>query len=102
MITFNDVLREGGVDPARVKMLRHTVKGKQILEVWRADRARSRSISASRQKSTFFDGVTHAACFMVSRAGETVFGGLYRVEGLGPAPAVSPRPLPATRTRPGR
>lgn len=39
MISFNDVLREGDVDPAKVKMLRHTVKGKQVLEVWRADRA---------------------------------------------------------------
>jgi hypothetical protein len=27
VITFDDVLRAGGVDPSRVKLLRHTVKG---------------------------------------------------------------------------
>lgn len=92
MITFNDVLREGGVDPAKVKMLRHTVRGQQILEVWRADRALVEGYQC-RQKPTFFDGVTHAACFLVSRAGETVFGGLYRVEGWVMAPPNEPRPL---------
>ena len=38
VISFNDVLHLGGVDPSRVKMLRHTVKGRQILELWRVDR----------------------------------------------------------------
>lgn len=92
MITFNDVLREGGVDPAKVKMLRHTVKGKQILEVWRADRALVEGYQ-SRQRPHFFDGVTHAACFLVSRVGTTVFGGLYRAEGWTAAPLNEPRPL---------
>lgn len=84
MITFNDVLREGGVDPAKVKLLRHTVRGKQIHEIWRSDRGLVEAYQ-SRQKSMFFDGVDHAACFVVSRGGTTVFGGLYRVEGSTPA-----------------
>ena len=84
MITFNHVLLEGGVDPATVKLLRHTVKGKQIHEIWRSDRALVEAYQ-SRQKSTFFDGVSHAACFLVSRAGTTVFGGLYKVGDSTPA-----------------
>jgi hypothetical protein len=100
VITFNDVLREGGVDPAKVKMLRHTVKRKQILEVWRADRALVEGYQC-RQKPAFFNEVTHAACFLVSRAGATVFGGLYRAEGWVMAPPNEPRPCPATLNRHG-
>jgi hypothetical protein len=92
VITFNDVLRNGGVDPAGVKMLRHTVKGKQILEVWRTNRYLAEAYQ-NRQKATFFDGVTHAACFLVSRAGETVFGGLYRVGDFALVPPGESRPL---------
>jgi hypothetical protein len=84
VITFNDVLREGSVDPAKVKMLRHTVRGKQILEIWRSDRALAEAYQC-RQKTGFFDGVSHTACFLLSRAGATVFGGLYRVDGWIPA-----------------
>lgn len=80
MITFIDVLREGDVEPSWVKLLRHTVKGKQILELWRADRPLVEGYQC-RQKIGFFDGVSHAACFLVSRAGDMVFGGLYRVDG---------------------
>jgi hypothetical protein len=84
LITFNDVLQQGGVEPTRVKLLRHTVKGKQILEIWRSNRALAEAYQA-RQKAGFFDGVTHAACFLVSRDGKEVFGGLYRVGNSVPA-----------------
>ncbi len=80
MLTFNDLLSAGGVDPSRVKLLRHTVKGMQVLELWRADRALVEDYQR-RQRVGFFDDVTHAACFLVSRAGDAVFGGLYRVDG---------------------
>lgn len=92
MITFNDVLRDGGIDSTKVKMLRHTVKGKQILEIWRSERALVEAYQ-SRQGPKFFDGVTHAACFLVSRQGTTVFGGLYRVEGSTLAPPDDRDPL---------
>ena len=80
MITFNDVLRAGGAEPSRVKLLRHTVTGRQMLELWRADRSLVEGYQC-RQKVGFFDGVDHAACFLVSRDGREVFGGLYRVDG---------------------
>ena len=85
MITFNDVLRAGGADPSRVKLLRHTVTGRQVLELWRADRPLVEGYQR-RQRVGFFDGVDHAACFLVSRDGREVFGGLYRVDGWEPAP----------------
>lgn len=84
MITFNDILQAGGVDPAKVKMLRHTVKGYQILEIWRSNRALAEEYQR-RQGAGFFDRATHAACFLVSRDGKEVFGGLYRVGDFVPA-----------------
>ena len=85
MITFNTILREHGIDPATVKMLRHKVKGKQVLEVWRTDRAIVEEYQRV-QGATIFAGTSYVACFMVSRAGDTVFGGLYRVGDFVPAP----------------
>lgn len=84
MITFNEILLAGGVDASKVKMLKHSVKGVHILEVWRADRAQFEEYQR-RQKVGFFDGVDYAACFLVSRAGDAVFGRLYRVDGWIPA-----------------
>lgn len=85
MITFNDILEAGDVDPARVKLLRHTVKGHQVLDVWRSNRALLEAYQR-RQLHGFFDGVDYAACFLVSRGGAEVFGGLYRVAGYEMAP----------------
>ncbi|RKS80649.1 hypothetical protein CLV35_0238 [Motilibacter peucedani] len=85
MITFNDILRAGGVDPSRVKLLRHTEKGQQLLELWRANRPLVEAYQ-SRQKTGFLDGVDHVACFLVSRDGREVFGGLYRVGAWEAAP----------------
>lgn len=73
-------------------MLRHKVAGKQILELWRSDRALVEAYQA-RQRSDFFDGVSHAACFLVSRGGQTVFGGLYRVDGAEPIAPGEPDPI---------
>jgi hypothetical protein len=91
VITFNDILRAGGLDPdrARVKMLRHTLTAqkrgrRQILELWRSDRALVEAYQA-RQNDDFFVGTSYVACFLVSRSGATVFGGLYRVDGSVPA-----------------
>ena len=92
VITFNDILHAGRSDPRRVKLLRHTVKGKQVLELWRADRALVEGYQR-RQPIGFFEGVDHAACFLASRDGHAVFGGLYRVEGSVPVPPDDRDPL---------
>ena len=92
MITFNEVLRAGGVEPGRVKMLRHTTKGRQVLELWRADRTLVEEYQR-RQKLGFFNEADHAACFLVSRTGDAVFGGLYHVDGSTPAASDDRDPL---------
>jgi hypothetical protein len=84
LITFNDVLRVGGIDPdiARVKLLRHieTRNRVDVHDVWRHQRERFEAWQA-RQLDDFFNGVDFVASFVVSRAGETVFVGIYAVGG---------------------
>lgn len=83
-ITFNDILRAGGIDPdiARVKLLRHVETRNRIdvHDVWRHQRERFEAWQA-RQRDDFFSGVAFVASFVVSRAGETVFVGIYAVGG---------------------
>ena len=84
VITFNDVLRVGGIDPdvAKIKLLRHVETRNRIdvHEVWRHQRELFDSWQA-RQSDDFLAGVDYVASFVVSRAGETVFVGLYAVDG---------------------
>ncbi|WP_436793480.1 GIY-YIG nuclease family protein [Actinospongicola halichondriae] len=85
MITLNDLLLAGGVDPKGVLLLRHKVGTMPVLDIWRTDRPRVEGYQ-SRQLAGAFDRATHVACFLVSHTGTEVFGGLYRVEGSTPAP----------------
>lgn len=84
VITFNDILRAGGIDPdaARVKLLRHieTRNRIDVHDVWRNQRGLFEAWQA-RQWDDFFNGVDYVAPFVVNRAGETVFVGLYAVGG---------------------
>jgi hypothetical protein len=84
-ITFNDILRAGGIDPdiARVKLLRHVEKRNQIEvhDVWRSERELFEAWQ-SRQPDDFFTAVDFAASFVVSRTGETVFVGVYAIDGV--------------------
>lgn len=84
VITFNDILRAGGIDPdvTKIKLLRHVETRNRIdvHEVWRHQRELFESWQA-RQWDDFFTGVDYVASFVVSRAGETVFVGLYAVDG---------------------
>lgn len=100
MITFNDILRAGGIEPdlARVKLLRHieTRNRIDVHDVWRHQRERFEAWQA-RQSDGFFDGVDYVASFVVSRAGETVFVGLYAVGG-GRTTVVAGTPDPLTGT----
>lgn len=92
MITFNTLLVDAGVDPAYVKMARHTERGYQLLDIWRSDRQRFEEYQA-RQRPRTFAGATHVACFLVSRSGTSVFGGLYAVERSWTAPLDDVDPL---------
>ena len=84
VITFNDILRAGGIEPdvARVKLLRHveTRNRIDIHDLWRNQRELFEGWQAL-QWDDFFNGVDYVASFVVSRVGETVFVGLYAVDG---------------------
>lgn len=88
MLTLNDLLVAGGIDPAGVLMLRHKVGNLPVLEIWRTDRALIEAYQR-RQRVGAFNRASYVACFLVSHAGTEVFGGLYRVGGSSPAPAGS-------------
>jgi hypothetical protein len=100
MITFNDILRTGGIEPnvARVKLLRHieTRNRIDVHDLWRNQRGLFEAWQA-RQLGDFFNGVDYVASFVVSRAGETVFVGLYAVGG-GRTKVVAGTPDPLTGT----
>jgi hypothetical protein len=84
VITFNDILRAGGIEPdaTRVKLLRHieTRNRIDVHDMWRNQRELFEAWQA-RQWDDFFTRVDYVASFVVSRAGETVFVGLYAVGG---------------------
>ena len=100
MITFNDILRAGSIEPdvTRVKLLRHieTRNRIDVHDVWRSRRELFEAWQA-RQWDDFFNGVDYVASFVVSRAGETVFVGLYAVGG-GWTKVVAGTPDPMTGT----
>lgn len=100
MITFNDILRAGGIEPdvARVKLLRHieTRNRIDVHDVWRYQRELFEAWQ-SRQLDDFFNAVDYVASFVVSRTGETVFVGLYAVTGRS-TKVVAGTPDPMTRT----
>lgn len=100
VITFNDILRAGGIegDVTRVKLLRHieTRNRIDVHDVWRNQREVFEAWQA-RQWDNFFKGVAYVASFVVSRSGETVFVGLYSVDG-GWAKVVAGTPDPLTGT----
>lgn len=84
VITFTDIIRAGGIDPdvTKIKLLRHVETRNRIdvHEVWRHQREVFESWQA-RQRDDFFTGVDYIASFVVSRTGESVFVGLYAVDG---------------------
>jgi hypothetical protein len=100
VITFNDILRAGGIEPdvTRVKLLRHieTRNRIDVHDVWRNQRELFEAWQA-RQRDNFFNGVAYVASFVVNRSSETVFVGLYSVDG-GRTKVVAGTPDPLTGT----
>lgn len=83
MITFNALLREQGIDPSAVKLVRHqdTRAGGRSTpyEVWRAGDG-GLELYQSIQKRPVLDGVPYVASFVGTPLNETLFVGLYEVE----------------------
>lgn len=101
MLTFNDLLTIGGVDPARVLLLRHRVEGLDVLDVWRADRPRVEAYQ-SRQLAGAFDGHGFVACLLPRPTGNEIFGGLYTVGTSKPVEVGSADALTGEPVREGR
>lgn len=88
MITLTDILLAAGLDPKRVVLMRHVVKGQQIHDLWRADRPRVEAYQTRQLVGVFGTGAgraTHLVTFLAGRGGKTICGGLYEVGDYEPA-----------------
>lgn len=88
MLTFNDLLTLEGIDPARVRLVRHQdgrLRDGQLHEVWRTDRPRFEAYQRVQVRDVFPHGATLAS-FIVTEARKTVFVGMYDVDGVGICP----------------
>jgi hypothetical protein len=87
LISFNDLLRAEDIDPATVKLVRHQEGGRRgqiIFATSRMPDGRAKVEEYQRiQHRTVFDVGGLIATFIVTPRGDTLFFGLYRVDGLG-------------------
>ena len=89
MIKFDTLLRDEGLDPAHVKLVRHQEdrdKGRPSLyQVWRAVPAHF-ELYQRIQSSLRFAGAKLLASFIATPLGETLFVGIYTVDSVSRAP----------------
>ena len=92
MLRFNQLLRDAGIEPAEVRLLRHlpTVGDQPLLDIWRANLVRFEAYQAlqpTKDRTSF--ARRYWASFIGTWDGRTVFTGLYenlaRDEPGGPA-----------------
>lgn len=90
MIGFNTILRDSGVDPATVKLVRHqdarATRGHTPYDFWLAKDGRLELYQAIQSKDRF-DDAGFIGSFVVTPANETLFVGLFAVRGKKPTPA---------------
>ena len=91
MLGFNHLLRDAGLDPKNVKLARHQDNrpirrrcGPYVL--WGAKDGRFEHYQRIQHKDRF-KGASHLASFVVTPAGDTLFVGIYQIDGVGIAPA---------------
>ena len=88
MIGFNALLREAGIDPADVKLVRHRDTRQPDrptpYELWRCADGRF-DLYQKIQKRAVFKGARFVASFVATPFDETLFVGLYRNKGVGKA-----------------
>lgn len=91
MLTFNDLLVLGGIDPGQVRLVRHQdnrLRPGRLYEAWRNERDAFEDYQSVQRKDRFPIGDLLAS-FVVTEARKTVFVGLYRVANVGTLPAGS-------------
>ena len=102
MPTFQDLLLAEGINPKDVRMLRHAKKfgaaGMSPFAAWQQDRLRFEAYQATQaSKYRSFFQAPYWASFVATPAGDTLFVGLYSVNGVeGP---VDPFTCPLTGKR---
>jgi hypothetical protein len=89
MLTFNTILRHEGIDPQNVRLVRHQDNRAAVnctpYNLWRAGDGGLEKYQQI-QKRIVFEVGGLIASFVVTPHNETLFIGLYRVDGLGTAP----------------
>ncbi len=86
MITFNDILLAEGINPATVKLVRHQEGGRRGMIVYATSRqpdgrAKVEEYQSVQSRKVFEVGGLIAS-FIVTPRGDTLFFGLYRVNGI--------------------
>lgn len=94
MLWLNTLLKEAGLDPKEVKLLRHSESKTKVSlwEVWLKERVEF-EIYQSIQPPNNFKDVRYLATFIVNKKGETVFGGIYENNGSEPISAETKCPV---------
>ena len=88
MIEFNALLKDEDVKPKDVKLVRHqdTRRTLQPYQVWLANDGRF-DLFQNIQRRPVFKGARTVASFVVTPLNETLFIGLYNIDGVGIAPS---------------
>lgn len=94
MISLNTILENEGLNPKNVKLVRHRDRRFSITpyQLWMAADGRL-DVYQSFQSRLVFEGVSHIASFVVTPLNETLFVGVYAVNGVGLASADDIDPL---------
>lgn len=99
MLTFNTLLRCESIDPATVRLVRHqdtTCPGRTPYDLWRTADGRFERYQSLQNGAVNF-GVGHLlASFVATPASETLFVGLFAVEGRQEAPPGTVCPIRQT------
>lgn len=96
-IRFNSMLKDVGIDPAEVRLLRHETtayRGRTPYTLWRdnpVEFERYQSTQGRRRRAYFSS--RYWASFVVPPDGRTLFAGLYEAELVGPVPQGWTHPL---------
>lgn len=103
MFTFNTILRHEGIDPKEVRILRHqdTRPGRVTpYNLWRAGDGRLETYQRIQSRNVFTIGDLLAS-FVATPLGDTLFIGLYRVNGVGNVPTGTIDPSTGAEPEPG-
>lgn len=94
MLGFNTLLQTAGVNPTDVRLVRHQKQGGSLTpyHLWRADDDRLETYQRI-QRRPVFRNTRSLAIFVVTPFDETLFVGLYAVNGVGKTPRGLKDPL---------